>query len=95
KMLENQEKFLYERAKKNMDANIRMARDYGEFKDLMRTKKGFIKAFWCEGERCEAKIKEETKATTRLLPLDAKEEAGKCIYCGAPSKHIWYFAQAY
>jgi len=54
-----------------------------------------IKAFWCEDPKCEAKIKEETKATSRLLPLEAKEEKGKCIYCGKAAKHRWLFAQAY
>jgi len=46
-------------------------------------------------EDCEKKIKEETKASTRCLPLDAKEESGNCVYCGSPAKHKWLFAQAY
>jgi prolyl-tRNA synthetase len=61
----------------------------------MKSKRGLIKAFWCEDPNCEAKIKEETKATSRLLPLDAKKEKGKCIYCGKDAAHRWYFAQAY
>jgi prolyl-tRNA synthetase len=61
----------------------------------MMTTRGFIKAFWCEDAACEAKIKEETKATTRAKPLDSKEQDSKCIYCGKSAKHIWYFAQAY
>ncbi|HZZ98350.1 MAG TPA: proline--tRNA ligase [Candidatus Saccharimonadia bacterium] len=68
---------------------------YDEFKKIMETKRGFIHAFWCEDKACEEKIKEETKASTRCLPLDAKEENGTCIVCGNPAKHRWLFAQAY
>jgi prolyl-tRNA synthetase len=87
KMLENYKKFLAE--------NTHDVKDYEEFKKIMKGPKGFIKAFWCEDPDCEAKIKEETKASTRCKPLDAKEEKGKCIYCGRPAKFVWYFAQAY
>ena len=50
----------------------------------MKTEKGFIKAFWCESSKCEAKIKSETKSTTRCLAFGEKEEKGKCIYCQKP-----------
>lgn len=69
--------------------------DYKKFKEIMSTSRGFIKAFWCQSEECEAKIKGETKATVRCLPLGAKEENGKCIYCRDKSKYKWLFAQAY
>jgi len=95
KMLEREQVFLYDSAKNNLEDNIRQAADFVEFKKIMSEKRGFIKAFWCGSEECEKRIKEETKATTRFLPLDAKEESGKCVYCGAPSKHIWCFGQAY
>lgn len=71
------------------------ADSYEEFKNIMKTTKGFIKAFWCESNECEKNIKEETKASTRCKPLDSKEENGKCVYCGNESKYRWYFAQAY
>ena len=61
----------------------------------MRDKRGFIRALWCEDKECETKIKEETKATTRVLPLDTKPEKGKCIYCGKKASQRWYFAQSY
>lgn len=86
-MLAKQEKFLAE--------NTHIAGSYDEFKKIMETKKGFIHAFWCEDATCEAKIKEETKAGTRCLPLEAKEENGQCIYCGKQAKYKWVFAQAY
>jgi len=87
KMLENSKKFLAD--------NIREAKTFDEFKEIMKTKRGFIKAFWCEDPKCEASIKEETKASTRLKLLDAKREKGVCIYCGRKAEYIWYFGQAY
>lgn len=65
---------------------------YEEFKDLLSTKKGFIKAFWCGSVECEEGIKHETKATTRCF---SHSEEGKCIYCGKPSSEKWVFAIPY
>lgn len=89
------QKNLFELMKKYREENTRQVSDYAEFKEIMKTKKGLIYAFWCEDPTCEAKIKEETKATTRVLPLDAKEEKGKCVNCGKSARSRWYFAQAY
>lgn len=77
------------------EANTRRADSYDEFKKIMVGPKGFISAFWCESPECELKIKEETKASNRCLPLSAKEEKGKCVYCGKEAKYRWLFAQAY
>ena len=70
-MLAKQEKFLQE--------NIHEAADYEQFKRIMENQRGFIKAFWCENAECESRIKEETKASTRCLPLDAGEEKELCV----------------
>ncbi|MEK7155219.1 MAG: proline--tRNA ligase [Patescibacteria group bacterium] len=86
-MLAKQEKFLAE--------NTHEVADYEQFKETMENKRGFIKAFWCENAECETRIKEETKASTRCLPVDAKEESGKCVYCGKVAKYKWLFALAY
>lgn len=86
---------MFENSKKNIAENTRVATTYDEFKGIMKSTRGFIKAFWCEDPVCEKKIKEETKASTRCKPLDAKEEKGKCVYCGKDAKFVWYFAQAY
>lgn len=75
--------------------NTRVAESYAEFKNIMGTTRGFIKAFWCESPACEATIKGETKATTRCLPLNSPKMEGKCIYCGQTAKHIWLFGQSY
>lgn len=81
--------------KKFTQDNTHNVSSYEEFKKIMAGSRGFISAFWCERNECEASIKNETKATTRCLPLDAKEEKGVCVYCGKPAIHRWLFAQAY
>lgn len=73
---------------------------YDDFKNVMKSKRGFLKSFWCEEQNCEKTIKEETKASTRCLPFIDNEgnvlkENGFCIRCGKPSVHRWIFAQSY
>lgn len=86
---------LFEKSKQFTKDNTHDVSTFEEFKKIMSTTRGFLRAFWCEDAACEKKIKEETKASTRCLPLDAKEMSGACIYCQKPSKHQWLFAQAY
>ncbi len=86
---------MFANSKEFLNKNIFEAENYQEFQKIMKTKKGLIKAFWCENPTCEAKIKKETKATTRLRPLNAKKQKGSCIYCGKKAQYIWYFSQAY
>jgi prolyl-tRNA synthetase len=68
---------------------------YAEFKDVLEHKTGFVSAHWDGTAETEEKIKEETKATIRCVPLDRVEEAGVCIFSGAPSKGRVLFAKAY
>jgi prolyl-tRNA synthetase len=86
---------MFKNSKTFLEENTRSVNDYDEFKKIMANQRGFIKAFWCEDPDCEKKIKTETKATTRLKLIDAKEEKGKCVYCGRPAKFVWYFGQSY
>ena len=58
-------------------------------------KGGFILAHWDGTTETEEKIKEETKATIRCIPLDGEEEEGKCIYTDKPSKRRVIFARNY
>jgi prolyl-tRNA synthetase len=69
--------------------------NYDQFKEVMKTSRGFISTHWCENPECEAKIKTDTKATTRCLPLDAPEESGQCVACGSNSTHRWLFGLSY
>lgn len=82
-------------AKEFLAKNTFEANTYDEFKEIMKTTKGFIKAYWCEDEDVAKKVKEETTATVRCLPLDANDEPGICIFSGKPAKNKWIFAQSY
>ena len=91
---------MYQKALANMNQLTSQVANYDEFKAIMATTRGFIKAFWCENEACEKAIKEETKASTRCLPFidnegSVLEEDGLCIKCGNNANHRWLFAQAY
>ena len=87
---------LYQRALKfRMDNTFRVA-DYGAFKTKLDDPGGFIEAGWCGDPACEAKVKEETKATIRLLPMEKLETAGaSCIVCGKTAQVIAVFGRAY
>jgi prolyl-tRNA synthetase len=86
---------LLERAKKFLADNTTRVASYDEFKEVMATRRGFLVAGWCRDADCEARIKEETKATIRVQPLNAPSSPGKCVRCGKPSSADVYFAQAY
>ena len=68
---------------------------YEEFKQKVEATGGFFEMHWCGAATCEEKIKDETKATIRCIALTAKPEAGKCIYCQAPSQKRVIFAKSY
>ena len=68
---------------------------FEEFKSLLETKGGFLLAHWDGTAETEAKIKELTKASIRCIALDAKDENGRCILTGKPSKRRVLFAKAY
>ena len=56
---------------------------------------GMAHVYWCGNPACETKIREETKATCRAIPLNQDGAAGKCIVCGEPATERAYFAKAY
>ena len=85
---------IYNRALKFRDANTFKVDAWDEFKSRIELG-GFISAHWDGTSETEEKIKDETKATIRCIPLDATEEDGKCVYSGAPSKRRVLFARAY
>jgi prolyl-tRNA synthetase len=86
---------LFAKSSRFMKENINEVGDFDEFKKVMVGKRGFIYAFWCGRKDCETNIKYFTKASTRCLVMKAKEEIGKCIYCGKDAKLKWYFGQSY
>ena len=84
---------LLKRATEFRDANIHNVKTYDELKEVV--KDGWAFSYWCESRECEARVKEDTKATTRNIPFDQPAEEGACIVCGKPSKRKVYFAKAY
>jgi prolyl-tRNA synthetase len=56
---------------------------------------GWAYTWWCGSARCEESIQEETKATSRCIPLGQAAEEGRCIYCGEKATERVYFARAY
>lgn len=95
KLLEEIQQNLYQKALDYRKENIRKADTWDEFKDILENKKGFILAHWDGTSETEQKIKDETKATIRVIPMDGEQEEGKCIYSGKPSKQRVVFALSY
>ena len=99
-MLETIQQSMFERALDFREANTIEVTSYDDFKSSID--KGFVVAHWDGTDETEAKIKEETKATIRILPETpdfisrySMQEPGKCIYSGKPSKGKVVFAKAY
>jgi prolyl-tRNA synthetase len=74
------------------DANIRRAESYEEFEEIIARERGFVVAPWDGSEETEQKIKDDTKATIRLLPFEREE--GKDLVSGRPGCTA-LFARAY
>jgi prolyl-tRNA synthetase len=91
--LEEIQKALHDRALAFRKANTVDTSEYGEFKQAVE--KGFALSWWCGSGECEAKIKEETKATMRCIPLEQAGGSGKCVCCGQPAQDKAIFAKAY
>jgi prolyl-tRNA synthetase len=83
---------MFVQAEKFRGENTRWAETYGEFKEIIEEKRGFVRAPWDGTEETEQKIKEETKATIRLLPFETEE--GKDLVSGRPGS-VAIFARAY
>lgn len=86
---------IFEKARNFRDQSITEVNSWDEFKETLETKGGFLSAHWDGTGETEDKIKEETKATIRCIPLDQKLEDGVCVYTGKPSKGRVLFAKAY
>jgi len=94
-LLEEIQTNLMKRAQEFRDAHITKVDAYDEFKELLESKGGFLSAHWDGTPETEERIKKETKATIRCIPLDNQQESGSCIYSGKPSTQRVLFAKAY
>lgn len=93
-LLEQIQTDLFNAAKKRRDDQTREVDSYSEFKKEIE-KGGFIYAHWDGTAETETKIKEETKATVRCIPIDENDTPGKCMVTGEPSKRKVIFARSY
>ena len=94
-LLDQIQEDLLARARKFVADNTTRVSSWDEFRQIMAGRRGFIIAGWCGDAECEAKIKQETKATVRVIPLEGEARPGSCVRCGRPSPQEVYFAQAY
>jgi prolyl-tRNA synthetase len=94
-LLDNIQESIYNKALAFRSENTHQADTFEEFNQILDGKGGFIMAHWDGTSETEEKIKEETKATIRCVPLNQKEESGVCIYSGKPSKGRVVFARSY
>jgi prolyl-tRNA synthetase len=94
-LLDQIQKNLFDKALAFRENNSHYVDSWEEFKEINETKGGFIYAHWDGTPETEERIKEETKATIRVIPLNNQMETGKCIYSGNPSIQRVIFAKAY
>ena len=94
-LLEKIQENLYQKAATFRDDNTHHANSWEDFKELIAKDAGFVFAHWDGTPETEQKIKEETKATIRCIPLSNQLKKGSCIYSGNPSTQKVLFAKAY
>ncbi|RIV72155.1 proline--tRNA ligase [Flagellimonas aequoris] len=94
-LLEDIQRNIYQKAFDYRAEHIAQVDSYEEFKKVIEEKGGFVSAHWDGTAETEDKIKEETKATIRCIPLNAETEEGTCIVTGKPSTQRVLFAKAY
>jgi|TARA_B100000900_G_scaffold258222_1_gene220074 prolyl-tRNA synthetase len=94
-LMEDIQSNIFNNAHKFTKENIRTANTYEEFKSIIKNKGGFVSAHWDGSSETEEKIKKETKATIRCIPIDSKKEEGFCVVSNKPSPQRVLFAKAY
>ncbi|MBI2408480.1 MAG: proline--tRNA ligase [Gemmatimonadetes bacterium] len=98
-LLERIQQDMFEAARARREANsVRGEISYAQFRELMEGKGGFVYAGWCGDAACEAKVKEDTKATIRVMPdpeFRSPVAPATCLCCGKPSMAEAIWARAY
>ena len=96
-LLDEVQKALFQRAVEFRARNTHYANNYEEFKQIIAEKRGFVRVKWAEDSAAELAIKEETKASLRVIPFDQPEGGveGHCFYTGKPATCEAIFARAY
>ncbi len=93
RLLEDIQQALYQRALEFRNARTRQVHDYEGLRAAVE--QGFALAWWCGAAACEARIKEETRATMRCIPFDQPGGEGRCVVCGSQAREQAVFARAY
>jgi prolyl-tRNA synthetase len=93
-VLDDIQRALFQKALKFREDNTRHAATYEELKEAIKQRQ-FVDAFWCGDPECENRIKDDTKATNRCMPLAQPGDSGPCIVCGKTSNVHAIFARAY
>lgn len=93
-LLEKIQQNLYQKAIDYREEMTNKADNWEEFTQLIE-KGGFVLAHWDGTSETEEEIKQQTKATIRCIPLNNKQEEGKCVFSGKPSNQRVVFAKAY
>ncbi len=96
-LLEEIQQAMYQRAQAFRQENTHATDSYEEFKEIIAEKRGFVRVKWAEDSAAELAIKEETKATLRVIPFDQPEGGvqGQCFYTGKPATCEAIFARSY
>jgi len=84
---------MYERALAFRESNTHDPKSYEELIGVVQN--GWALSWWCGSKECEAKVKEDTKASTRCIPLEQPGGEGNCIVCGKSAQEKVYFARSY
>ena len=92
-LLTDIQKSLLARATAFRDSHIFDPKAYAELTEIVQN--GWAYSYWCESAECETKVKEDTKASARCIPLGQEEGHGKCIVCGQDANRKVYFSRAY
>lgn len=95
KLLEEIQQDMLARARKALEDRITTVANYDEFREVLKSKGGFIRASWCGSTACEEKIKAETGATIRFKPFQKEAATSSCICCGKETAETVYFARSY
>jgi prolyl-tRNA synthetase len=94
-LLDQIQENLYEKALAFRENSTYYVNSWEEFMKVIEEKGGFLYAHWDGTPETEEKIKEESKATIRIIPFDNLQEPGKCVYSGKPSSQRVVFARSY
>lgn len=86
---------MFKKALQFRQENTHSVESYDDFKQVLESKGGFIRAHWAGSREDEESIKDETKATIRCLPLDSTDGKGRCFYTGDETEQVAIFAKAY